>query len=203
MDSAIEGKEKNDNYSSVLHDKRIRNGVCDDWAIHVRDRTAYFDAITCLVRDVWRMMPMNKVLFSSERMDWETPDELFEELNKEFAFTLDAASSHSNAKTKKHFTVEENGLLQNWGGETVWVNPPYGKELPKWIEKAAKEGTKPDTKVVMLIPARTDTRAFHEYIYKKAEIRFLKGRLTFKGAQNNAPFPSMVVIFGGEHGESE
>ena len=142
---------------------------------------------------------MNKALFSSEKMDWETPDELFEELNKEFRFTVDVASSHENAKTRRHYTQEENGLLQNWGGETAWCNPPYGRELTKWIEKCAKEAESNGATVVMLIPARTDTKAFHEHIYGKAEIRFLKGRLKFKGAKNGAPFPSMVVVFrGGE-----
>ena len=141
---------------------------------------------------------MNKVLFSSERMDWETPNSLFNELNKEFGFTLDAASSDENAKVKKHYTERENGLIQNWGGETVWCNPPYGKELPKWIEKCAFEGKKPNTTVVMLIPARTDTKAFHEYIYRKSEVRFLRGRVKFVGAKNSAPFPSMIVVFKGE-----
>lgn len=141
---------------------------------------------------------MNKVLFSSERMDWETPNELFLELNKEFSFTLDAASSHENAKCERHYTEKEDGLSQNWGGETVWCNPPYGKELPKWIKKCAEEGKKKNTTVVMLIPARTDTRAFHEYIYGKSEIRFLRGRVKFVGAKNSAPFPSMIVVFKGE-----
>ena len=85
------------------------------------------------------------------------------------------------------------------GGETAWCNPPYGRELPKWIEKCAKEAERNGATVVMLIPARTDTKAFHDHIYGKAEIRFLKGRLKFKGAKNGAPFPSMVVVFrGGE-----
>ena len=144
---------------------------------------------------------MNKALFSSNRMDWETPDDLFERVNKEFRFTLDAASSHENAKCAKHYTETENGLYQNWGGETVWVNPPYGKELPVWIEKCAHEGRKPNTTVVMLIPARTDTKAFHEHIYGKAEIRFIRGRLKFKGAKANAPFPSMIVVFRGGQNE--
>ncbi|MBP3521980.1 MAG: phage N-6-adenine-methyltransferase [Clostridia bacterium] len=141
---------------------------------------------------------MNKALFSSNRMDWETPDDLFERVNKEFRFTLDAASSHENAKCKRHYTEKEDGLSKNWGGETVWVNPPYGKELPKWIQKCAQEGRKQNTTVVMLIPARTDTKAFHEHIYGRAEIRFIKGRLKFKGAKTGAPFPSMLVVFRGE-----
>ena len=139
---------------------------------------------------------MNKSLLSSKRHDWETPQALFDELDREFHFTLDPCATIETAKCEKFFTAKENGLAQNWGGETVFCNPPYGRELPKWIEKCAKESK--HAKIVMLIPARTDTRAFHEYIYGKAEIRFLKGRLKFRingKEENSAPFPSMIVIF--------
>ena len=88
-------------------------------------------------------------------------------------------------------------MVQDWGGEVVFCNPPYGREMPKWIKKCAEESKKPNTTVVMLIPARTDTHAFHEYIYHKAEIRFVQGRLKFGGSKNSAPFPSMVVVFNG------
>lgn len=140
---------------------------------------------------------MSEVMFSSKRKDWETPKELFDELDREFHFTLDPASTDENALCKKHFTPRENGLLQSWQGETVYCNPPYGRELPLWIEKAAKEAQKGAT-VVMLIPSRTDTKAFHDFIYGKAEIRFIRGRLRFGvgGVTSDAaPFPSMVVIF--------
>lgn len=137
---------------------------------------------------------MNKVMYSSKSNEWETPQELFNELNEEFHFTLDPASTHENAKCEKHYTQEEDGLAQDWSGETVFCNPPYGRELPLWIEKAAKSAVG-GTTVVMLIPARTDTRAFHDFILHKAEIRFLKGRLKFSGAKQSAPFPSMIVIF--------
>jgi len=136
---------------------------------------------------------MNKVLFSSKKEDWETPQDLFDELNKEFHFTVDVASSDSNYKVKKHYTETENGLLQNWDNEVVWCNPPYGREVNKWVEKAyLSKG-----KTVMLLPARTDTNWFHTYIYKEptVEIRFLKGRLKFGNSKNSAPFPSMIVIF--------
>lgn len=138
----------------------------------------------------------NKVLFSSATHEWETPKEFFGELDKEFNFTLDPCCTHENAKCKKHFTKEENGLSQTWKGETVFCNPPYGRELPQWIKKCYEESLKGAT-VVMLIPARTDTKAFHEYIYHKAEVRFIKGRLKFGGSKNSAPFPSMIVIFNG------
>ena len=140
---------------------------------------------------------MNEAMFSSRRTDWETPKELFDELDREFHFTLDPASTDENAVCKKHFTPREDGLTQSWHGETVFCNPPYGRDLPVWIEKATTEARKGAT-VVMLIPARTDTKAFHDFIYGKAEIRFLKGRLKFGlgGVSSDAaPFPSMVVVF--------
>jgi phage N-6-adenine-methyltransferase len=137
---------------------------------------------------------MNKeLMFSSKSGEYETPQELFDELDKEFHFTLDPCSTHENAKCEKHYTKEEDGLSQSWADETVFCNPPYGRELPKWIKKCYDESKR--ATVVMLIPARTDTKAFHEYILGKAEIRFLKGRLKFGGAINSAPFPSMIVIY--------
>lgn len=105
---------------------------------------------------------MNNALLSSKRHDWETPKEFFDELDREFHFTLDPCATPKTAKCKKYYTPAENGLAQNWSGETVFCNPPYGKELPKWIEKCANESK--HAKVVMLIPARTDTIAFHKYI---------------------------------------
>lgn len=141
---------------------------------------------------------MNDVLFSSKRHDWETPQQFFDKLDREFHFTLDPCATPKTAKCEKFFTSKENGLLQDWSGETVFCNPPYGRELAKWIEKCANESRKPNTRVVMLIPARTDTIAFHEFIYGKAEIRFIKGRLKFRvdgKEEYPAPFPSMVVIF--------
>lgn len=135
-----------------------------------------------------------QALFSSKTHEWETPQHFFDILNDEFHFTLDPCSTHMNAKCEKHYTREEDGLKQSWTGETVFCNPPYGRELPVWIEKAAKSAGS-GTIVVMLLPVRTDTKAFHKYIYNKAEIRFIRGRLKFGNAKNAAPFPSMVVIF--------
>lgn len=139
---------------------------------------------------------MNNVLLSSKRHDWETPQEFFDALNREFHFTLDPCAMPDTAKCKKYYTPEQNGLLKSWSGETVFCNPPYGRELSKWIEKCSIESK--HAKVVMLIPARTDTIAFHRFIYNKTEIRFVKGRLKFKvngKEESAAPFPSMVVIF--------
>ena len=137
----------------------------------------------------------NDLMFSSKTDLWSTPWNFFEKLNDEFHFTLDPCSTHENAKCYKHFTIEEDGLLQDWGNEVVFCNPPYGRQIKDWVKKAYEESQKDNTTVVMLIPARTDTIYFHEYIYHKAEIRFIKGRLKFGDAKNAAPFPSMVVIF--------
>ena len=133
----------------------------------------------------------NKLMFSSATDEWSTPQDVFDKLNEEFSFTLDPCANDTNDKCKKYFTKTENGLLQNWDDEIVFCNPPYGREIGKWVKKAAES----KATVVMLLPASTDTKWFHDYIYEKAEIRFIKGRLKFGGAQNSAPFPSMVVIF--------
>lgn len=136
-----------------------------------------------------------KALFSSQRSDWETPQDLFERLDEEFHFTLDPVASEECHKCSRFFTEKQDGLLQPWTGERVFCNPPYGRKIGDWAKKACEEAQNPDTIVVMLLPARTDTRWFHRYIYGKAEIRFLKGRLKFGKAKNSAPFPSMVVIW--------
>jgi site-specific DNA-methyltransferase (adenine-specific) len=138
---------------------------------------------------------ITKGMLTSNRDSWETPQKLFDELNKEFNFTIDAAADAENHKCERYYTREESGLEKSWKGERVFLNPPYGRELPKWVKKAADEAKDKSTIIVMLIPARTDTQWFHDYIYKKAEIRFIKGRLKFGDAKNSAPFPSMVVIF--------
>ena len=137
-----------------------------------------------------------EIMFSSKTDHWATPQDFFDKLNDEFYFTLDPCATPDNAKCSKFFTKEMNGLTQNWGGNRVFCNPPYGKEIGKWVKKAYEESKKSNTTVVMLIPARTDTAYFHDYIYHKAkEIRFVKGRLKFGQSKNAAPFPSMVVVF--------
>lgn len=135
--------------------------------------------------------------YMSDRMDWETPQALFNELNAEFHFTLDAASSDANAKCAKHYTAANSALDKDWGGETVFCNPPYGREILTWVRKCSAEASKPNTTVVMLLPARTDTRWFQQHILHRAEVRFLAGRLKFETdgiAGQSAPFPSMVVV---------
>jgi site-specific DNA-methyltransferase (adenine-specific) len=136
------------------------------------------------------------VLFSSRTDQWATPQWFFDELDKEFHFTLDPCADVYNHKCERYFTKEQDGLLQDWGGEIVFCNPPYGnKETGLWTRKCYEESLKSNTTVVLLIPARTDRISFHEYIYGKAEIRFVKGRLKFGDGKNTAPFPSMVVVF--------
>lgn len=135
---------------------------------------------------------MNEVMYSSKTDDWATPQEFFDALNEEFGFTLDPAADDKNHKCSRYFTREQDGLKQDWRGQRVFCNPPYGREIGQWVKKAATGGAE---LCAMLLPARTDTRWFHDYIYGRAEIRFVKGRLKFGSSKNSAPFPSMVVIF--------
>ena len=138
-----------------------------------------------------------ELMFSSKTDQWSTPQDFFDALNREFSFTLDPCADESNHKCEKFFTKEDDGLSQSWGGYTVFCNPPYGRAIKDWVKKSFEEAQRPDTTVVMLIPARTDTSYFHEYIYQKpnVETRFIRGRLKFGDEKNSAPFPSMVVIF--------
>lgn len=142
---------------------------------------------------------MNAALLSSNKQFWETPPEVFTPLDQEFNFTLDPCAEESTAKCKKFFTVSDNGLYQSWEGETVFCNPPYGRHLSKWVAKCVLEGRKKDTTVVMLIPSRTDTAYFHDYILPNAsDVRFLRGRIKFlmNGQRKDAaPFGSLVAVF--------
>lgn len=141
-------------------------------------------------------MVMGEALFSTGKDDWETPPEVFEPLNDEFNFTLDPCCFKETAKCRKFYTPAENGLAQDWSGNNVFVNPPYSNGAQNaWVKKCYEEAQKPHTIVVALLPARTDTLRFHNYINGKAEIRFVKGRIKFVGANAGAPFPSMIVIF--------
>ena len=134
-----------------------------------------------------------ELMFSSKTDLWETPQDLFDKLNNEFHFTLDVCATPENAKCDSFYTKEQDGLSQPWKG-VVWCNPPYGKQIGSWVRRGFFASLSGNT-VVMLLPARTDTRWFHEYIYGKAEIRFIRGRLKFGESKNSAPFPSMVVVF--------
>ena len=132
---------------------------------------------------------------SSKSAEWATPREFFAQLDKEFHFNLDPCSTHENAKCEKHYTIEADGLSQDWGGTEYFATLLTEGKYPSGSE-SDYESRKPNTIVVMLIPARTDTSYFHEYIYGKAkEIRFIRGRLHFNDGKEGAPFPSMVVVF--------
>ena len=129
----------------------------------------------------------------SKSIEWGTPQDLFDELDREFHFTLDPCATPESAKCEKFYTIEQDGLSKSWAGERVFMNPPYGRPLKQWVKKAYEESQK-GAIVVCLLPSRTDVRWFHDYCIK-GDIRFIKGRLKFGGAEHNAPFPSAIVIF--------
>jgi len=157
------------------------------------------------VRGVVTMKPLivfimdTELIFSSKDLTWETPKELFNQLDEEFNFTLDVCALPETAKCQEYFTPETDGLNQEWSG-TCWMNPPYGKEIGLWLEKAYNEGLKGAT-TVCLVPSRTDTKYWHDYCMKADEIRFIKGRLKFGDSTNSAPFPSTLVVFDGNKNE--
>lgn len=141
----------------------------------------------------------NKVHFSSKTEEWTTPKYLFDEINREFLLNTDVCATKENAKLEAYWSKKDNGLNQDWTGLRCWMNPPYGRDIGRWVEKAATRGA---DIVVSLLPADTDTRWFHKYILPENEvgnglpiIRFIKGRLNFSDSKNSAPFPSMIVIF--------
>lgn len=139
-----------------------------------------------------------EVMFSRKEDTWATPQDFFDKLNQEFHFTLDPCADDQNHKCEKYYTQEQDGLQQDWSGEIVFCNPPYGRVISKWVRKCFEEVYCGSCKcAVLLLQARTETRWFHDYIYHKAEVRFIKGRLKFVGAVGNAPFPNMIVVFRG------
>ena len=137
-----------------------------------------------------------RVMFSSKTVEWTTPQTFYDRLNREFDFTLDPCCTAETAKCDTYFTEADDGLSQSWAGHSVFMNPPYGRTIKDWVRKAYEESRKPNTIVVALIPARTDTRYWHDYCMEASEIRFVKGRLKFGESNNSAPFPSAVVVFG-------
>ncbi len=132
-------------------------------------------------------------LFSSRSVEWETPSDLYKPLGAEFAFTLDVCATPHNAKVPRFFARSDDGLAQSWQGERCWMNPPYGRDIARWVAKAYREATA-GALVVALLPARTDTRWWQQYV-TRGEIRFLPGRLRFGGAKHAAPFPSAIVVW--------
>lgn len=140
---------------------------------------------------------MNPALFTSKTGEWETPQPLFDELNRKFGFTLDVCATEANAKCSRFFTRDEDGLSKRWRG-VCWMNPPYGREIGSWVRKAF-ETSRDGVTVVCLLPARTDTSWWHDYAIK-GKVRFLRGRLKFGRAKNCAPFPSAIVVFHPKRG---
>jgi len=134
-----------------------------------------------------------KVMFSSKDNTWETPQEFFNEVDKEFGFTLDVCATDDTAKCKDYYTPKDSAFNYEWEG-VCWMNPPYGRGIGSWIQKA-HESAQNGATVIALLPARTDTKWFHNYIYNMYEVRYIKGRLKFGGHTNSAPFPSMLVVF--------
>lgn len=145
-----------------------------------------------------------ETLMSSKKHDYGTPPGFFDSLNSIYKFTLDPCAAEFTAKVRdNYYTKEDDGLSKDWSGEVAFVNPPYGRELAKWVKKSYEESLKEDTMVVMLIPSRTDTRYYHDYCMKASRIYFIKGRLKFVNLDKDerpspAPFPSIVVEFGGK-----
>lgn len=142
-------------------------------------------------------MAINSVLYSSESEVWETPKDLFDKLDTEFHFDIDVCALPSNAKCTTFFTPEQDGLKQKWEG-VCWMNPPYGRKIGAWMRKALEA----KTTVVCLVPARTDTKWWHDYAMKASEIRFVKGRLKFGDSKNSAPFPSAIIVFREKNNEN-
>lgn len=139
------------------------------------------------------------VHYSSETVEWGTPQDFFDRLDGEFGFTIDVCAVPENAKCARFYSPDEDGLAQEWTG-TCWLNPPYGRKIGRWIRKAY-EASRAGATVVCLIPSRTDTAWFHDYVVR-GEVRFVRGRLLFTRTggetplrDERAPFPSVVVIF--------
>jgi phage N-6-adenine-methyltransferase len=136
---------------------------------------------------------VTSVHFSSKTNEWSTPPELFDKLNTKWNFELDVCATPQNAKVDRFFDEQADGLQQDWSPFVCWMNPPYGREIKKWMAKALEESEKGAT-VVCLVPSRTDTAWWHDYAMK-GEIDYIRGRLKFGGHKNSAPFPSALVVF--------
>jgi len=137
------------------------------------------------------------LMFSSKTDLWSTPQDLFDKLNEEFQFQMDVCATHDNHKCDRYMTPEEDALSDNmephWIGK-LWMNPPYGREISRWVKRAYESSIKYKATIVCLVPARTDTSWWHDYCIK-GKVRFIRGRLKFNGHKNSAPFPSAIVIF--------
>ena len=140
---------------------------------------------------------INKGLFTSDKDNWQTPKWLFDKLNKHFKFDLDVCADDLNALCDKYYTSYDSCLDKDWE-MCNFMNPPYGREISKFVKKAYDEWLNNDCTTVALLPARTDTKWFHNSIYNKSHIYFIRGSLKFNDQPNSAPFPSMIVFWGVE-----
>lgn len=152
-------------------------------------------------------MAINRALFSSNKDDWETPQALFDSLNAKYHFAIDLAASKDNAKCDRYFSIDDDSLSKDWSenfGGAMYLNPPYGRNIGKWVNKAYETSLKVTVPIVLLIPSRTDTSYWHDYIFGKANIKFIRGRLKFEhnGVHGSpAPFPSAIIVYNGEEAE--
>jgi phage N-6-adenine-methyltransferase len=133
-------------------------------------------------------------MFSSNTDLWSTPQELFDDLDRVYRFDVDVCATPENAKCSTFYTKEQDGLAQEWRG-TCWMNPPYGREIGRWVAKARRSAEENGATVVCLLPARTDTRWWHEHCLF-GSVEFVRGRIKFGGSKTGAPFPSAIVVFG-------
>lgn len=142
---------------------------------------------------------MTKIHLKSNCHDWETSQELFDLLDSIFHFTLDPCATAENAKCKKYYTIQDDGLSKSWAGERVFVNPPFGHQISKWVKKSFLESK--NALVVLLLPVRTDTSYWHEYIFDKASVYFIKGRLYFnlhnEVSKWRSTFPAAIIVYDG------
>jgi phage N-6-adenine-methyltransferase len=137
---------------------------------------------------------MTPILFSSATDEWPTPRDFFARLDRRYHFTLDPCATADNATCPVYFTREDDGLRQDWGSHRVFCNPPYGRNVGAWARKCF-EASQQGALVVLFVPARTDTRWFHDWVRGKAAVTFLRGRLRFGHADTSAPFPSMLAVY--------
>jgi len=144
------------------------------------------------------MSNFDKNRFDSKSIEYETPDSLFQKLNREFNFTVDVCATKENTKVPfKYFTKENNGLIQDWKNEVCWMNPPYGREMLFWLKKAKYESENNNSIIVALIPARTNTKWWGEICLQSSEIRFIQGRPKFNNGKHGLPFPLAIIVFNG------
>lgn len=135
-------------------------------------------------------------LMEVTRVDWETPDWLFRRQHEKYHFTVDVCADIRNHKLPRYWDAATDGLRQSWAGERCWMNPPYGREIKRWVQKACLEAAHDRALVVALLPVRTDTHWWHDWVQGRAEVEFLRGRVRFNGGRADAPFPSCIAVWG-------